>query len=126
VDGIIDTSVIIDIYRGYAPALTWRNANQSKVFAITPIIWMEAVQGAPDKVKQQQIIRLLSVFQMIYPTSADMSWAMQQLVKFKLSHNVGMMDCLIAAPAHRLNLPLHTRNTRHFIPLIPNLVNQPY
>jgi predicted nucleic acid-binding protein len=125
-DGLIDTSVIIDIYRGFAPALAWRNANQHKTFIITPIVWLEAVEGASNKVNQQQVIRLLSVFQMEYLTEDDQKWAMSQLVKFKLSHNIGMMDCLIAAPAHRLNLPLYTRNVKHFTPMIPTLVNVPY
>lgn len=113
-DGLVDTSIIIDIYRGYNPAITWRNANMSKTFGVTPIVWLEAVQGAPNKVQQSQIIHLLSVFQIVYLNEDDQKWAMQQLVTFKLSHNIGMMDTLIAAPAYRLNLPLYTRNAKHF------------
>lgn len=37
-----------------------------------------------------------------------------------------MMDALIAAPAFCLQLPLYTRNTKHFLPMIPSLVQQPY
>lgn len=36
------------------------------------------------------------------------------------------MDCLIAASAHRLQLPLYTANRKHFDPLLSGLVRQPY
>jgi predicted nucleic acid-binding protein len=63
---------------------------------------------------------------MMYLTEDDMQWAMKQLTTFYLSHNVGMMDCLIAAPSYRLNLPLYTRNLKHISPLLDTLAHQPY
>lgn len=44
----------------------------------------------------------------------------------RLSQNVDMMDCLIAASVHRLGLPLYTRNLKHFLPLIGDLACKPY
>jgi predicted nucleic acid-binding protein len=125
-DGLVDTSVIIDAYRGYTQAINWFAANRQLVFVITPVVWLEVVEGAPNKHEQGVLIGFLQRFQMLYLTEDDQKWAMAQLVKFKLSHNIGVMDCLIAAPAHRLNLPLYTRNMKHFTPMIPQLVNQPY
>lgn len=63
-DGIIDTSIVIDIYRGYEPALEWRKLNAERKYAITPIVWMEAVEGARNKNDQRKMLRLLSLFQM--------------------------------------------------------------
>jgi predicted nucleic acid-binding protein len=71
VEGIVDTSIIIDIYRGFSPAVEWRNANMEKIFGITPVVWMEVVQGAPNKDKQQQMLKILSVFQLVFTTEAD-------------------------------------------------------
>ena len=118
--------MIIDAYRGFTLAVNWFAANRQLVFAITPIIWLEVVEGAPNKREQTALIGLLGRFQMIYLTEDDQKWAMEQIVKFKLSHNIGMMDCLIAAPAFRLNLPLYTRNAKHFTPMLASLVNVPY
>ena len=55
----------------------------------------------------------------------DLNWAMQQLRQYRLSHNVGILDCLIAAPAHRLQIPLYTRNLKHLEPLLGTLAQQP-
>ena len=125
-DGLIDTSIIIDMYRGYQPATQWYSMNNNLVLGVSTIVWMEVVEGAPNKLKQQQVIKLLSYFQLIHLTIEDQTWAMREHTKYNLSHNLGFPDALIAAPSHRLNLPIYTRNTKHFLPIIPNLVQKPY
>jgi predicted nucleic acid-binding protein len=40
-DGFLDTSVIIDIYRGYDPAAQWIRKNRDLKLGITAIAWME-------------------------------------------------------------------------------------
>jgi len=87
---------------------------------------MEIVQGAPDKSKQQHAVKFLKQFHMAQTMNTDIEWAMQQLQTYHLSHNVGIMDCLIAAPAHRLQIPLLTHNVKHFSPMLGSLVQQPY
>lgn len=37
-----------------------------------------------------------------------------------------MNDCLIAAPAQRLGVPLYTRNLKHFSPLLGDLAVMAY
>jgi predicted nucleic acid-binding protein len=125
-DGVLDTAIVVDIYRGYAPAAAWLAANPHSQFSITPIAWMEAVNGSRDKITQNKILKLLQDFSLIYLTSDDFDWAMNQLLLRKLSHNVGVNDCLIAAPCQRLSLPLYTRNLKHFAPLLGTLAQQPY
>jgi predicted nucleic acid-binding protein len=39
---------------------------------------------------------------------------------------IGMMDCLIASVSLCLQLPLYTRNLRHFTPLLGTLAVKPY
>jgi len=56
----------------------------------------------------------------------DFDWAIRQALRLRLSHNVGPMDCLIASSAHRLGLPLYSRNLKHFAPLLGNLARAPY
>ncbi|MEL7435154.1 MAG: type II toxin-antitoxin system VapC family toxin [Chloroflexota bacterium] len=126
VDVFIDTNIAVDLLRGYQPAAQWVNALGNVNVGICSIVYMEIVQGAPNKAKLQIATRFLLQFEIITLTDADQQWAMRQLTKFNLSHNVDLTDALIAAPAHRLNLPLYTRNTKHFLPTIPNLVTKPY
>lgn len=126
VDGIIDTSLIIEILRNNSQAVSWLANGVNQQLAITPIVWMETVQGATDKQKRQQVIKFLRKFSIEYPIKADSQWAMLQLARFSLSHRIDINDIMIADIAVRLAVPLYTLNVKHFSPL-PNIqIVQPY
>ena len=124
VTSLLDTNILVDLIRGYAPATAWIATQQQP--GISRIVYMEVVQGAPDKNKQRQALKFLQNFVLAEPVQDDFEWATRQLVQFHLAHNVGMVDCLIAASAHRLNMTFFTRNLKHFSPLLGPLVQQPY
>lgn len=124
VSGFVDTTVIVDMLRGHPPAHSWL-ANQTAL-GITPVVWLETVEGAQNKVAQRNAVVLLAQFEMVRLIPDDLDWAMRQLLQFKLSHNSGMMDCLIASVNHRLQLPLYTHNMKHLAPLIGSLAQKPY
>lgn len=123
---LIDTAIIVDLLRRHPPALHWANANPDMQLGITPIVWMEVIIGSKNKTKQMHAERLMQRFIMVYLTDDDTRWAMLQLKKYYLSHNIGINDCLIAAPSQRLQLPLYTRNIKHFTPMLGALAQQPY
>jgi predicted nucleic acid-binding protein len=125
-DAFLDTSILIDIYRGYAQAVTWAQTNRTLRLSIISTVWMESVSGVTNKVDQTTMRKLLDSFPITLLTPTDQEWAMQQLQAYRLSHGVGMNDCLIAAPAHRLQLPLYTRNLKHFTPLLGGLAVRAY
>lgn len=87
---------------------------------------MEVTQGAENKLDQKLVANFMASFPFVYPTQEDIDWAIKQLSAYRLSHNVGMNDCLIAAPCHRLQLPLYTQNLKHFAPLLGALAQQRY
>jgi tRNA(fMet)-specific endonuclease VapC len=124
VDCLVDTNIVIDLLRGYQPALLWM-ATQNQP-GVCRVVYMEVIQGASDKRKLRDALKLLKRFAMIEHTQADFIWSTSQLVRYSLEHHVSLTDALIAAPAYRLTLPLYTRNEKHFLPIIPQLVNQPY
>ena len=123
---LIETSVIVDLLRNYQPAIAWYQTQSAGILAISPIIWMEAIEGAPTKARRLQAASLLKQFALIYVTQTDLDWAMEMQMRYELSHGVGMMDCLIASVSHRLQLPLYTHNLKHFAPLLGNLAQKPY
>lgn len=90
------------------------------------MVWFEVVDGAENKSDQQKATTLLKDFELVETTTVDFEWAAAQFLRFRLSHNVDWFDCLIAAPCHRLQLPLYTRNLKHFTPLLGGLAQQPY
>jgi predicted nucleic acid-binding protein len=124
VSAVVDTSVLVDVLRLRSTAVDWFY-NQNNL-AITPLIQMELIAGAASKVDQQKPIQFIKQMQMLPLLPEDVTWAMEQQLQYSLSHNVGMNDCLIAATAQRLNLPLMTTNLKHFVPLLGTQVQRPY
>lgn len=124
VAGLLDTAILVDMLRGYTPAEQWL-AQQAQL-GITRIVYLEILDGVLNKAEQRRALALLQRFDRIELTTADLEWATQQLIRYRLSHNIGMMDCLIAAPSHRLSLTLFTRNLKHFTPLLGDLAQKPY
>lgn len=124
VNSLVDTSIVVDLLRGYAPAHNWFLAQQD--LAVTRAVWLEIMEGVPNRSSQRQALRLLRRFDLVELTTADIVWATEKLITYNLSHNVDSFDCLIAAVNHRLKLPLHTRNLKHFTPLIGTLAQSPY
>lgn len=124
VAGLVDTSIIIDILRLQSTAQSWL-ANQPQL-GVATIVWLEVIQGAGNRQKQNQAITILKRFQRVEHTEADYDQAINYLMRYKLSHNVGGNDCLIASVSYRLQLPLYTTNLKHFAPLLGELAQKPY
>lgn len=124
--GVVDSTVIIHILRNNLLAETWSTAQPVRL-SITPITWLEVIYGAPNKRAQASTNALLNRFDLVYLTQADMDWAMQQLLTYRLSHGIAVMDCLIASVCYRLQVPLYTHNRRDMTNLLgPTLVVKPY
>ena len=79
-----------------------------------------------DSTAQKRAVQLLRRFERIDLVSRDFDWAIDRALQFRLSHNVDIMDCLIASAASRLRMPLLTRNLKHFVPLLGPLAQVPY
>jgi predicted nucleic acid-binding protein len=125
VKALVDTSVVVDILRAYPPAVAWLNAQTDNI-GITHFGWYEVIEGCPNKQKQKAAIRVLERFELELINDDDIEWATTALLKHYLKGNVDAFDCLIAATAHRLHIPLYTRNLKHFTPLLGGLAQKPY
>jgi tRNA(fMet)-specific endonuclease VapC len=125
-DAIVDTSIFVDYLREIPQAQQWFLANMHLGLSITPVVWMEIVQGARNSIERAQYLRFLRQFTIEHPTPDDNHWAMRQLAQFHLSHGVEMGDVMIASVATRLNVPLYTLNIKHYQALPGVLVQRPY
>ncbi|MBI5669959.1 MAG: PIN domain-containing protein [Chloroflexi bacterium] len=125
INGIVDTSIIVDDLRGYEPSKAWFKAQATQVLAITPVVWLET-EGASNKLERDRAIRFLHRFHMEHPLPIDNEWAMEHFAEYFLSHSVQFPDVMIASVAVRLNIPLYTQNTRHFAPLSDIDERRPY
>ncbi len=124
VTALVDSSIIIDLLRGFEPADQWLIAQTQ--LGLVRVVWIEVLQGAPNLNKQQQALKMLRRFELVELITDDLVWATEMLIKYGLSHNAKGYDCMIAAVSQRLNLPLFTHNLKHFMPLIGSLAVRPY
>ena len=123
--GIVDTNILIELYRKNADAIAWL-ADQPEL-GVTPISWLEFMQGAAGKQGQQRCLQILAQFTTEHLTVSDQEWAMQQMLRLRLSHGVSRDDCLIASVCNRLRVPIFTRNVKDFTPMLSrHLVVKPY
>lgn len=123
---ILETNVIVDLLRNYPPAVAWYKSQPADTLATTPIVWMEAIGGAPNKVRRLKAANFLRRFPFIYPTEASIEWAMQAQITYELQYGVGMNDCLIASASYQTGLPVYTHNLKHYRPLLGQLAQKPY
>lgn len=124
VNGLLDTTVLVDLLRAYPPAGDWLSKQVS--LGVSPVVWLEIIEGAEDKRAQVRAIGLLQRFERVEVLTEDFDWAIQQALRFKLSHSINMTDCLIASTVRRLNVPIFTSNLKHFEPLLGELAQKPY
>ena len=124
VTALLDTSILVDCLRGIPVAVTWLSSQTS--VGVTRIVELEVIEGVRDHCGLAAAVKLLGEFDSIDLVSFDFDWARQPLVRYKLSHNVGMMDCLIASVSYRLQIPLYTTNLKHFTPILGGQTQKPY
>ncbi|NDJ53557.1 MAG: type II toxin-antitoxin system VapC family toxin [Chloroflexi bacterium] len=67
---------------------------------------------------QARAVSVLRSFELVAAEQAVHDWSVQQLLKYQLSHRVGMADALIAAVSHRLQLPRYTPNLKHYTVMV--------
>ncbi len=125
VAALLDTSIIIDIIRHYPPAVEWLRTTPD-LCGLTWFTWLEVIEGCQNKRQERAVIKVLNDFELIPIEDADAQWATRKLIELHLKSNVDMIDCLIAAPSHRLQIPTYTRNMKHFTPLLDELAVLPY
>ena len=115
--GIVDTNILVFLLRGYEPAHEWLR-QQPEQLAITPIVWMEIMQGSQSKKRQEASLALLDQFEMVPMVQDDLEWSMRQLGRLGAAYTIDMMDYLIASVCIRLEVPIITLNLKHMIPLL--------
>lgn len=122
---LLDTDVLIDVQRGYAPALDWF-ANLAELPSVPGLVVMELIQDAKDTHQVRQALRLVSPLPVVWPTQADYDRALSDFTAYHLSHRLGLLDSLIAACAVGLSADLCTFNLKHYR-VVPGLTTvQPY
>lgn len=123
---LLDTDILVDVFRGYHPAVHWLQTLGEEEVAIPGFVAMELLEGCEDAVQADRLLDGLSGIQVYWPRPEDCDAALTTFAKAHLSHRLSIFDALIGHCAVGLDLPLHTFNQKHF-KAVPGLKTlQPY
>ena len=122
---LLDTDVLVDVLRGYPPALDWLGSLEEAP-ALPGLVVMEVLGGCLNKQEMNKIQRYLGLFNVHWPTDSDCNRALGDFARSHLSHNLGVLDALIGETAVGLGATLCTFNDKHFMQIRRLTVEQPY
>lgn len=110
---IIDTDILIKIYRGSAYHKDVLENLTSK-FIISCVTEMELLVGCKNQVMQRDIENNLQSFEIQPINEQIVSIAKELIKKYSFSHKISIPDNLIAATSIYHSLDLYTDNLKHF------------
>ena len=67
---------------------------------------MELIQGCRNKAEQDQLDRVLTAYQIVWPSAPASDAALVSFSQHRLSNSLGIIDVLIAHTAIELGAPL--------------------
>ncbi len=122
---LLDTDILIDFQRGFAPAVAWFRGLE-EMPSIPGLVAMELVQDARDAREVERSRKLAAPFPVVWPTEVDCNLALEAFRAHHLSHNLGLLDALIGATAIGLDATLCTFNDKHYRVLSGLNLSRPY
>jgi len=122
---LVDTDIIIDIQRGFEPALAWF-ASLSELPSVPGFVVMELIQDAQNKQQVRQVLQLVAPLPITWPTETDCARALSDFTAYHLSHKIGLIDALIASCAVGRSFTLCTFNVKHYQVISGLSLEQPY
>jgi predicted nucleic acid-binding protein len=123
---IPDSSVLIDFFNAHPSAVAFAGAAPSSLWRLHPAAEAEVLAGARDRHELRSMVAGLAGMRRVRVTSEDFDHCLAFVRRLTLAHGVGWPDCLIAASALRLRLPVATINDKHFRAIKGLRVVRPY
>lgn len=121
---ILDTSILIDHFRGHVPATDYINSLDDTEVAVSVITEAEILSGEScnDSKVRESIIRLLARWKHL-EVSHDIAF---QAGNIKRKYRLALPDALIAATALAYKTEVLTKNTKDFSKVEGLVVQDPY
>ncbi|HEX9733648.1 MAG TPA: PIN domain-containing protein [Thermoanaerobaculia bacterium] len=122
---LLDTDVLIDVLRGHPPAVAWFTG-LTELPRVPGFVVMELIQDAENKDRVDKAMKLVKPLSVVWPEPAHCDRALADFESFHLSHNLGLLDALIAACALGHSATLLTFNAKHYRVISGLRLEQPY
>ena len=124
---LLDSSILIDVLRNHPRAKTYlRRVSHAGTGAIHAASVAEIVVGTLDGADLRKALDLLRQFPWIHALEADSETTLTRFISLHLAQQIEYRDCVIAATALRLDMPVATTNDKHFRPIPGLQLIRPY
>ena len=124
---LVETTVLVDCLRGDDRAAEYLDAVRSRGRLLCSAVTVaELIVGTRDRRELRMVRQLITRLEVEPITATDSACALKWLSKSYHSRGVGFHDCLIAASAVRLHVPVATLNEKHFRSIPTVKVVRPY
>ena len=108
----LDTNILIEYLKGNRDIL--RDYNLEELF-ISDIVIMELYQGARNRSDLNFIAKEISIFKILKTNDEIIKLATILVKEYNLSHNMKMMDAIIASTSMVYNIKFMTLNRKDFV-----------
>lgn len=122
----LDTDLLIDLWREKQSALKWLMELKGEQIIAPGYAVMELYQGCENRRDLLRTRKVMETFAVVWPTSSDCNNALAEYAALRLSHNISMVDCLIAHTAIGYGAQLATFNVKHYKAIRGLALLQPY
>jgi predicted nucleic acid-binding protein len=125
---LLDTSILVDVFRGNETAARSLEAlRKAGPLAVPDVVLAELLTGCRGTREMRRVASFVKVeVGLLFHDRADAESAIELLARYRPAHGVGYLDCLIAAMALRRGAIVHTLNTKHFACIRDLAVQRPY
>jgi tRNA(fMet)-specific endonuclease VapC len=123
---LLDTDIMVDILRGYQPAINWLTSASDTEIGVPGLVAMELIQGCQNAREQKRLEKAINQYPLFWADSQDCDNALKNFAAYHLSQNIGILDALIAETAISLDAELATFNVKHYSVLKKLQTIQPY
>ena len=111
---LVDSDVMIDVFRKHPPALAWMGQVKDQTLAMSGFVALELLQGTQNKREQLKVEKHLHHILLIWPSAEVCQAALSTFFAYHLSHNVSVFDALIGHTALAQGVTLYTFNNKHY------------
>lgn len=123
---LIDSDILIDLLRRYAPALAWAQPLRKQALVIPGFVVLEVLQGCRNRRALEDVEEFLAGHHILWPEPTKLRKLASRFGAAHLRFGIDAFDALIAETAIGSNLPPHTFNARHFAAYAQLVTIQPY
>ena len=123
---LVDTSILVDYLRGKLTAERWLDNFAPGELGISVVTAVELMAGCENLREQNRLEKDLAAYPVVWVSNAISATAWEWYCQYRLGDGVGFFDCVIAASAHHLGVPVCTLNEKHFRPFPGTKVERPY